>query len=158
MDLRALGTLVRERRLASGRSLPALAAAAGVSRSTLAALEAGKLAELGFRKAVRICAAVDLVVDVRPPMIQAPLLRHRHLTDLAGRELTKAAIDDVIARGDVTAWRGLVRAIRADATGRLARRAQEVVHAQSAQDPKARAFAMMLPSFAARPGKRGRSG
>ena len=28
--------------------------------------------------------------------------------DAAGRELTKAAIDDIITRGDVKAWRALV--------------------------------------------------
>lgn len=150
MDLDTLGRLIRERRRAKQLTLPALASAARVARSTLAALEAGKLAELGFAKVVRLCAAVDLVVDVRPPLLDAPLVPHRHLTELAGRELTKAAIDDVISRGDVRAWRGLVRAIRADRSGRLARRVRDVVRAQREADPKARAFALMLPSFTPR--------
>ncbi len=159
MDLDTLGRLVRERRRAKQLTLPALASTARVARSTLAALEAGKLAELGFSKVVRLCAAVDLVVDVRPPVLDAPLIPHRHLTDLAGRELTKAAIDDVISRGDVRAWRGLVRAIQADRSGRLARRVQDVVRAQRETDPKARAFGLMLPKFTPRaPGETSRGG
>ena len=147
MDLRTIGRLISERRRARKLTLPQLAASGGVARSTLAALESGKIAELGFNKVIRLCAAVDLAVDVRPPILDAPLMAHRHLTDLAGRELTKAAIDDVISRGDVAAWRGLVRAIRADETGRVARRVQDVLRATSAQDPKARAFALMLPKL-----------
>ncbi len=130
-------------------TLPQLAASAGVSRSTLAALESGKLKELGFNRVVRLCAAVDLVVDVRPPRLKSPLMNHRHLTDLAGRELTAAAIDDVVTRGDVTAWRGLVQAIRADRSGRLARRVQDVLRASAAHDPRARAFVLMLPRLKA---------
>lgn len=147
MDLRTIGRLVGERRRARKLTLPKLAAAAGVARSTLAALEAGKLMELGFNKVARICAAVDLAVDVRPPMLDAPLMAHRHLTDLAGRELTKAAIDDVISRGNVIAWRGLVRAMRADDSGRILRRIQEVVRALGPHDAKAHAFALMLPKL-----------
>jgi len=147
MDLRNIGRLVGERRRATGLTLPQLAAAARVARSTLAALEAGKLKELGFNRVVRICAAIELAVDVRPPVLEAPLMAHRHLTDLAGRELTKAAIDDVISRGNVIAWRGLVRAMRADDSGRILRRIQEVVRASGPHDPKARAFALMLPKL-----------
>lgn len=147
MNLRTVGRLIGERRRARKLTLPQLAAAAGVARSTLAALESGKLVELGFNRVTRLCAAVDLVVDVRPPMLDAPLMAHRHLTDLAGRELTKAAIDDVISRGNVIAWRGLVRAMRADDSGRILRRIQEVVRASGPHDAKARAFALMLPKL-----------
>jgi transcriptional regulator with XRE-family HTH domain len=157
MDLRSIGRLVGERRRARKLTLPELAAAAGIARSTLAALESGKLAELGFNKVARVCAAVDLAIDVRAPTLDAPLMDHRHLTDMAGRELTKAAIDDIISRGDVTAWRGLVRAIQGDDTGRVIRRVQDVLRALSAHDPKARGFALMLPKLKAkssRPKKR----
>ena len=145
MNLRAVGRLIGERRRARKLTLPQLAAAAGVARSTLAALESGKLVELGFNRVARLCAAVDLMVDVRTPMLDAALMEHRHLTTIAGRELTKAAIDDVITRGDVSAWRGLARAIRADKSGRLARRVKDVLEISAAHDPKARAFALMLP-------------
>ena len=155
MDLRTIGRLIGERRRARKLTLPQLAASAGVARSTLAALEAGKLKELGFNRVARICAAVELAVDVRPPILDAPLIAHRHLTDLAGRELTKAAIDDVISRGNVIAWRGLVRAMRADETGRVAGRVQDVLRASSAHDPKARAFELMLPELKRRSSAKG---
>ncbi|MGE0031384.1 MAG: helix-turn-helix domain-containing protein [Steroidobacteraceae bacterium] len=149
MNLHTIGRQIGERRRMKRLTLPQLAATAGVSRSTLAALESGKLKELGFNRVVRLCAAVDLVVDVRAPRLKSPLMSHRHLTDLAGRELTGAAIDDVVTRGDVTAWRGLARAIRADRSGRLARRVRDVLRASAAHDPRARAFALMLPGLKA---------
>ena len=145
MELASVGALVAARRRALGLTLAELAARAGVGRSTLAALESGKLPELGFRRVARICAAVGLVVDVRTPLLDAPIIPHRHLTDAAGRELTKAAIDDIIVRGDVTAWRKLFNAMRDDASGRTERRVREVAAAIEAQDVKAKAFAALLP-------------
>lgn len=120
---------------------------AGVGRSTLAALEGGKLAELGFARLSRICGAVDLVLEARPLLLDAPLMSHRHLTDAAGRELTKAAIEDVITRGEFAAWRGLARAIRADDSGRIRRRVQKVAAALGRHDARARAFAALLPEL-----------
>jgi transcriptional regulator with XRE-family HTH domain len=147
MDLTSVGRLIAERRRARGLTLAELATSAGVGRSTLAALEAGTLSELGFVKVARICAAIGLVLEVRPPELDAPLMPHRHLTEAAGRDLTKAAIEDVIVRGDLSAWRGLVRAIRANKHGRLVRRVQEVAKALDKDDPKTRAFATLLPEF-----------
>jgi transcriptional regulator with XRE-family HTH domain len=145
MELLAVGRLIREHRRNKGLTLTDLAARARVGRSTLAALEGGKLGELGYAKVARICAAVDLVLEARPPALAAPLVDHRHLTELGGRTLTKAAIDDIITRGEVASWRGLIRAVRADETGALARRVREVVAATSKHDPKARSFALLLP-------------
>lgn len=145
MELASVGALVAERRRAQGLTLADLAARAGVGRSTLAALESGKLPELGFRRVARICAAIGLVIDVRAPLLDTPIIPHRHLTDVAGRELTKAAIDDIIVRGDVTAWRKLFKAMRDDASGRTERRVREVSAAIAAQDVKAKAFAALLP-------------
>lgn len=145
MELASVGALVGARRRAQGLTLAELAARAGVGRSTLAALESGKLPELGFGRVARICAAVGLVVDVRPPLLDAPIIPHRHLTEAAGRELTKAAIDDIIVRGDVTAWRKLFKAMRDDASGRTERRVRDVSAAIAAQDVKAKAFAALLP-------------
>jgi len=147
MDLRSIGHLVAQRRRAKGLTLHQLAALAGVGRSTLAALEAGKLPELGLMRVGRICAAVDLTLEARPLELDAPLMLHRHLTDVAGRELTKAAIEDVITRGDIETWRGLVRAIRADGTGRIARRVRDVATALGKSDPKARSFSVLLPEL-----------
>jgi transcriptional regulator with XRE-family HTH domain len=145
MDLATVGALVADRRRAQGLTLAELATRAGVGRSTLAALESGKLPELGFRRVTRICAAVGLVVDVRAPLLDEPILSHRHLTDTAGRELTKAAIDDIIIRGNVSAWRKLFEAMRDDASGRTERRVREVSAAVAAHDVKGKAFAALLP-------------
>jgi transcriptional regulator with XRE-family HTH domain len=147
MNLLSVGRLIADRRRARGLTLAELAASAGVGRSTLAALEAGTLPELGFVKVAGICEAVGLVLEVRAPELDAPLMQHRHLTEAAGRDLTKAAIEDVIVRGDLPAWRGLVRAIRAHKRGGLARRVQEVAEALDKSDPKIRAFVTLLPEF-----------
>jgi transcriptional regulator with XRE-family HTH domain len=132
-------------RRARNLTLAQLAAQASVGRSTLAAFEAGKLPELGFARVARICAALGLIVDVRPPLLDAPVIAHRHLTETAGRELTKAAIADIILRGDVLAWRTLFGAAREDRTGRTAERVGEVARAIEAQDVKAAAFASLMP-------------
>ena len=153
MELHTLGRMIAERRRAKGLTLQQLASAAGVGRSTLAALENGKIAELGFAKVARLCAAVDLVLDARPPVLDAPLMPHRHLTEQAGRDLTKAAIEDVITRGPFSAWRGLVQAMRSDGTGRTGRRVHEVAAALEDHDVRARAFATLLPDLARDPGR-----
>jgi transcriptional regulator with XRE-family HTH domain len=145
MELVSVGALVAARRRAQGLTLAEVAARAAVGRSTLAALESGKLPELGFGRVARICAAVGLVIDVRAPLLDAPIIPHRHLTETAGRELTKAAIDDIIVRGDVAAWRKLFKAMRDDASGRTERRVREVAAAAARQDVKAKAFAALLP-------------
>jgi transcriptional regulator with XRE-family HTH domain len=156
MNLKAIGRLIASRRRDEGLTLAQLAGAAGVGRSTLAALEHGKLSELGFVKLARICAALDLTLEARPLALEAPLMRHRHLTEAAGRDLTKAAIEDVITRGEFPAWRGLVQAVRADPTGRIAGRVREVSAALSEHDHRARAFATLLPDLLRDP-KRGRA-
>ena len=153
MNLHSIGQLIAERRRARGLTLRELAAAAGVGRSTLAALEAGKVAELGFAKISRLCDAVDLTLEARPPRLEAPLMQHRHLTEAAGRDLTKAAIEDVIIRGDVVAWRGLIRAARADKTGRIAQRTRDMAAALSRHDEKALAFATLLPRLLRKAGR-----
>jgi transcriptional regulator with XRE-family HTH domain len=145
MNLQTIGRLIAEQRLAKGYTLSELASKARVGRSTLAALEAGKLSELGLGRVARLCSAVDLVLEARPLLLHEPLMPHRHLTETAGRELTKAAIEDILTRGNIAAWRGLVQAIAKDETGRIARRAYNLIAALGKQDPKVRAFAALLP-------------
>lgn len=147
MNLASVGRLIAAQRRARRLTLSELAKLGGVGRSTLAALETGKLSELGFVKVARICAALGLVLEVRSPELDTPLMPHRHLTESAGRALTKAAIEDVIVRGDLSAWRGLVRAMRAHTHGGLVRRVQEVARALDQDDPKARAFVNLLPEL-----------
>jgi len=144
MNLHGVGKIVAERRRSRGLTLRALAAEAHVGRSTLAALEAGKLAELGYAKVARICDAVELVLEARPLSLEKPLTRHRHLAEPAGRELTKAAIEDVVLRGDLDAWRGLVRALQRDTSGRLARRARDVLAGSDRSDSRVHAFSTLL--------------
>jgi transcriptional regulator with XRE-family HTH domain len=144
MNLQSIGHLIAEQRRAKGLTLAQLAAKAGVGRSTLAALETGKLPELGLERVSRLCAAVDLVLEARPLELTEPLMTHRHLSEVAGRELTKAAIDDIITRGTIGTWRKLVQAMNADKTGRITRRVSEVARTLVKRDPKARAFAALL--------------
>lgn len=153
MQLESIGQLISERRRAKGLTLRELAAKAEVGRSTLAALESGKLAELGLERVARLCAAVDLVLEARPLHLAAPIMEHRHLTEAAGRELTKAAIDDIITRGDIGAWRKLIAAIRSDKSGRIQTRVADVARALAKDDPKARAFALLMPRARALPRK-----
>ena len=150
MNLAVIGRRIAEQRRARGLTLEQVAASAGIGRSTLSALEGGKLPELGFAKVARTCAAVGLVLDLRAPALEAPLMLHRHLTDEAGRDLSKAAIADIIVRGDISAWRGLAQALRGPQGGRLARRVQDVTRALGQDDPKVRAFAMLLPDIVRR--------
>ena len=144
MNLHGVGKIVAERRRSRGLTLRALAAKAHVGRSTLAALEAGKLAELGYGRVARICEAVELVLEARPLSLEKPLTHHRHLAEPAGRELTKAAIEDVVLRGDLDAWRGLVRALQRDTSGRLARRARDVLAGSDRSDSRVHAFSTLL--------------
>jgi transcriptional regulator with XRE-family HTH domain len=154
MNLQSIGRLIAERRRAKGLTLSQLASRAHVGRSTLAALESGKLPELGLERVSRLCAALDLVLEVRPLHLDAPILQHRHLTDAAGRDLTKAAIDDIITRGDIKSWCALVSAMQSDKTGGVERRVAAMARALAKLDPKARAFADLLPKLAAGPVRR----
>jgi len=137
MDLASLGRLISERRCAQGLTLAELAARAGVGRSTLAALESGKLPELGFNKVARICAAAGILLETRPPL-------------LAGRELTKPVIKGMIEREDVDAWHGLIRALRKDDKGLLASRVRQLVGTLDLKDPKVAAFTALLPPITRR--------
>jgi transcriptional regulator with XRE-family HTH domain len=147
MELRTIGNLIAGRRRELRLTLSDLASRARVGRSTLAALESGKLAELGLGRVARLCREVGLVLEARPMHLEQPLMVHRHLTEAAGRELTKAAIEDVISNGNIDAWRGLVRAMHTDKTGAVTRRVRELSAAIRAQDEKTEAFAALLPGL-----------
>lgn len=141
MNLASLGRLIAERRCTQGLTLAALAAEAGVGRSTLAALESGKLPELGFNKVARICAAAGILLDTRPPLLD-PAQMHR--------EFMKPAIKNMIERADVDAWHRLVHALRKDNTGRLASRVRQLVGTLDLKDPKVAAFVALLPAITRR--------
>jgi transcriptional regulator with XRE-family HTH domain len=144
MDLCSLGRLINERRSAQGLTLGELAEAAQVGRSTLAALESGKLHELGFNKVARICAAAGILLETRPPLRHLP---PRSLTGTSGRELTKTDVEDMILSGDDGAWQELLRAIKKDDRGVLAFHVRRVVGGLEPSDPNVTAFTALLPSI-----------
>jgi transcriptional regulator with XRE-family HTH domain len=143
MDLASLGRLISERRCAQGFTLARLAEAARVGRSTLAALESGRLPELGFNKVARICAAAGIRLETRPPLLPHP--SHYRLADANGRELTKEVIRGLILRGGAAAWRDLLRALKKDDRGLLAARVRQVVGTLEQDDPSVVAFTARLP-------------
>jgi transcriptional regulator with XRE-family HTH domain len=147
MNLQAVGKLVAQRRREKGLTLSGLAEMAQIGRSTLAAVESGKLPELGYEKVNRICSALDMVLEPRLLALDTPLIEHRHLTDTAGRDLTKAAIEDIIVRGDLRAWRGLIKAVQEDSTRKIEGRVKQVVSGSDKSDPKVQAFRKLLPGI-----------
>jgi len=138
MDLFSLGRLISERRCAQGLTLADLAEAAGVGRSTLAALESGKLPELGFNKVARICAAAGIRLESQPP------LPYWYPT---GRELTREFLAETILHGDADAWQELLRALKRDDRGLLAERLRRVVGTLDRNDPNVIAFTALLPAI-----------
>lgn len=68
LDLTTLGQQIAKSRSASGLTQAALATRAHVGRSTLDALENGRMSELGFGKIARILAALGMdlrIVEAR---------------------------------------------------------------------------------------------
>lgn len=141
MDLFSLGRLINERRFAQGLTLAELAEAAQVGRSTLAALESGRLHELGFNKVARICAAAGILLETRPPLRYFP---PPSLTDATGREFTKADLGDMILSGDGGAWQELLRALKRDHRGSLAFRLRQVLGGLEQKNPNVIAFTALL--------------
>lgn len=148
MDLISLGRLIAARRCARGLTLVALASAAGVGRSTLAALESGKLPELGFNKVARICAAAGIVIETCPPLSDQPHASLGQLADAAGHDLSREAVRTIIRRGDIRAWQELADTVRADESGRLAARVRWVVGSLGQpNNPEIKAFVALLPGI-----------
>lgn len=71
MDIAQLGASVKRLRRAAHLTQVQLAQAAGLSRATIAALETGTLAEIGFVKAQRILESLGSEFKI----IQAPAFR-----------------------------------------------------------------------------------
>ncbi len=65
MELRELGLQVAQARRALGCTQSELAAAAGLSRQTVSALERGEIGDLGVRKVLRLLEALDHTLVVR---------------------------------------------------------------------------------------------
>ncbi len=65
-DLKRIGNQVREARKGQSLTQAALAAEAGISRTTLSLLENGTVQELGIRKVIRILDRLGLELTTRP--------------------------------------------------------------------------------------------
>lgn len=82
VDLNSIGEAIAESRKKLKLSQAALSRKAGVSRSTLDALENGRAGELGFSKITRLLAAVGLELKLQASRSQRPtldeLLREEH--------------------------------------------------------------------------------
>lgn len=65
-DFDRIGNRVREARKGQGLTQAALAAEAGISRTTLSLLESGTVQELGIRKVIRILDRLGLELTTRP--------------------------------------------------------------------------------------------
>ena len=74
LDLFDIGLKVKEVRRLSDLTQPELAQRSGVSRATIAALENGKLGELGFVKLSKILAVVGLDLKMVTANLNRPTL------------------------------------------------------------------------------------
>ncbi len=74
LDLFEVGQRVRLQRRAAKLTQPELAKRSGVSRATIAALENGKLGELGFVKLTKILAVVGLDLRLTTANLNRPTL------------------------------------------------------------------------------------
>lgn len=74
LNLPSLGSLLATQRKAIGLTQAELAKRANVSRSTIDALENGRLAELGFGKITKILRSVDLELRVSEANYGRPTL------------------------------------------------------------------------------------
>ena len=74
LDLFEVGQRVRLQRRAANLTQPELAKRSAVSRATIAALENGKLGELGFVKLTKILAVVGLDLRLTTANLNRPTL------------------------------------------------------------------------------------
>jgi transcriptional regulator with XRE-family HTH domain len=66
MNLNEIGTLLKDARVHSRRSQSELAAALGMSRATISAIEGGRCEEIGVRKLTALLESVGLELTVGP--------------------------------------------------------------------------------------------
>jgi HTH-type transcriptional regulator/antitoxin HipB len=66
MQLKTVGSTIREARRTAGRTQADLAASLGMSRATISAIENGTIQEIGVRKLAALCAALGLDIHVGP--------------------------------------------------------------------------------------------
>jgi transcriptional regulator with XRE-family HTH domain len=64
MDMTEIGTRLRETRTRQKLSQAELGKRLGMSRATISGIETGKVAEVGIRKMMALCAALGLELSV----------------------------------------------------------------------------------------------
>jgi HTH-type transcriptional regulator / antitoxin HipB len=64
--LQTIGIALRQARRAAPLSQAALAQSLGMSRATISGIENGTVREIGVRKLMAVCAALNLELSVRP--------------------------------------------------------------------------------------------
>jgi transcriptional regulator with XRE-family HTH domain len=64
MDMTEIGTRLRETRTRQKLSQAGLGKRLGMSRATISGIETGKVAEVGIRKMMALCAALGLELSV----------------------------------------------------------------------------------------------
>lgn len=74
LNLTSLGQQIAKRRKARGLTQAVLAQNARIGRSTLDALENGRMGELGYSKVANILAALGLELSVRETAVRRPTL------------------------------------------------------------------------------------
>ncbi len=74
LDLLALGAQIAESRRQAGLTQAQLAAQAKIGRSTLDALENGRLGELGYAKVANLLAALGKELQIRNAPYQRPTM------------------------------------------------------------------------------------
>ena len=84
LTLSSIGEQIARRRRAQGLSQAILAKQAGIGRTTLDALENGRLGELGLSKIIKVLAALGLEFSIRESSTRRPTLE----------DLMREGIDD----------------------------------------------------------------
>lgn len=81
MNMAEIGARIQQARLQRKLSQEALGAPLGISRSTISGIETGRIAEVGIRKVIALCASLGLELSVtekhRYPTL-AELRRQNH--------------------------------------------------------------------------------
>lgn len=66
MELRDIGQLIQQTRKAHKLTQQQLGQPLGISRATISGIETGKIAEIGVRKLIALCAALGLEIIAQP--------------------------------------------------------------------------------------------
>jgi transcriptional regulator with XRE-family HTH domain len=89
LDLSSLAEQIAVRRKALGLTQAALAQKARIGRSTLDALENGRLGELGYAKVVNLLAALGLELALRETSVRRPTLEELMKEDHDDQDLDR---------------------------------------------------------------------